>query len=375
MLEIAEKLVQDGNAVKFSSSGEVADFIEARGYECNRLPLVDVKYVGDGGVSLRASMAGSPQVLARTYRQLYLELGNMKRFGADVVLSDSSASTVFAARSLKIRVYTILNQLNLAAPNSSRRVGATILSGGMTATLSKIWELSDEILIPDLPPPYTISESSLLSGPYRNIRYVGFLHGSELTRRDSTSEAFASDPRLKIFWQVSGPPQTRASMVKAGAAAAKALAGSYVFAVAEGNPAGTRSPEAYKWGWRFGWCDSPQAYLEACDVLVSRAGHGTIARAIAASKPSLLVPIPNQTEQAGNASKAAKLGVAIAIAQERLGVESLRIAVDALRREPYLSRVKGVGRIAARFDAAKTIVDLVEGKETAPGRSTQVSAS
>lgn len=363
MLEIANLLKANGSKVRFSSSGEVADFIEALGYECNKLPLADVKYGEDGGMSLRATMIGSPQVLARTYRQLYLELGNMKRFKPDVVLSDSSVATVFAAWSLKIRVYTILNQLNLAAPDTSRKVGAALISGGTTAGLSKIWERSDAILIPDLPPPYTISESSLWGGDHKNVRYIGFLHGSELAQSDSTSAAFAHDPRPKIFWQVSGPPQTRSFLVRAGEATAKALGRNYVFVLTEGNPAGGRSPSSYVWGWRFGWCDSPQAYLEACDVLVSRAGHGTIARAIAAGKPSLLVPIPNQTEQAGNAAKAARLGVAVTIPQAKLNLESVRNAVEALRREPYTTRVRSIAKVAARFDATRTIVSLVEGRE------------
>ncbi|MDG6901750.1 MAG: hypothetical protein JRM80_07290 [Nitrososphaerota archaeon] len=371
MLEIAAQLVQDGNVVRFSSSGEVADYIRARSYECNKLPLADVKYGEDGGMSLKATMVGSPQILGRTYRQLYMELGNIKRFRPDVVLSDSSVATVFAARTLKIKVYTIINQLNLAAPKTSRKVGAAILSGGTTAGLSKIWELSDSILIPDLPPPYTISEASLWGGGYRNVRYVGFLHGNEGAQQDATSAAFESDPRPKVFWQVSGPPQTRAVMVKAGEAIARALGEHYVFVITEGNPAGARSPASYKWGWRFGWCDSPQAYLDACDVLVSRAGHGSIARAITASKPSLLVPIPNQTEQAGNAAKASKLGVSITIPQEKLGIASVRTAVEALRSGPYLSRVRSMGRIAARFDATKTIVSLVEGKEVSDGASTR----
>lgn len=375
MLEIADLLVEGGNEVRFSSSGEVVDFIEARGYACNRLPLADVKYGEGGEMSLRATMVGSPQILARTYRQLYLELGNMKKFEPDVVLSDSSVATVFAAWSLKIRVYTIINQLNLAAPNTSRRVGASILSGGTTAGLSKIWDRSDAIIVPDLPPPYTLSESSLWGGNRKNVRYVGFLHGSESARYDTTSRAFASDPRPKVFWQVSGPPQTRASMVRAGEGAARALGGGYVFVITEGNPAGNRSPASYSWGWKFGWCDAPEAYLETCDVLVSRAGHGSIARAISASKPSLLVPIPNQTEQLGNAAKAARLGIAISIPQVKLSVEGLRAAFEALRREPYTSRVRGIARIAAGYNAVKTIVGLAEGTEETSGRQVRAASS
>ena len=147
-------------------------------------------------------------------------------------------------------------------------------------------------------------------------------------------------------------------------AIAKALGGSYVFVITEGNPAGERTPTSYKWGWRFGWCDAPQAYLEACNVVVTRAGHGSIARAIATAKPSLIVPIPNQTEQAGNAAKAARLGVALTMPQEKLNADSVRNAVEALRREPYSSNVRSMARIAARFDATKTIVNIVEGRET-----------
>lgn len=363
MLEIADRLRGNGDVVRFSSSGEVADYVEARGYECNRLPLADVKYSEDGGMSLRATVAGSPQILARTYRQLYLEMGNLKRFQPDVVLSDSSVSTVFAARTLKIMVYTIINQLNLAAPATSRRVGASLLSGGTTAGLAKVWEMSDAILVPDLPPPYTISESSLSSGVARKVRYIGFLRGKEEANNDSTSRAFAADPRPKLFWQVSGPPQTRGPLVRAALTIASALSGAYAFVISEGNPAGARSAASFEWGWRFGWCDSTETFLRECDVFVSRAGHGSIAKAIAASKPSLLIPIPQQTEQAGNAAKATKLGVAISIPQERLSVESFRKAVEALCREPYLSKARRLGRIAASLDATSAIVNLVEGKK------------
>ncbi|MDV3243998.1 MAG: hypothetical protein LYZ66_02335, partial [Nitrososphaerales archaeon] len=139
------------------------------------------------------------------------------------------------------------------------------------------------------------------------------------------------------------------------------LSSDYCFVLTEGNPAGSRVPIRFKGGWKYGWCDASQAYFDSSDVVVARAGHGTIARAVTSSKPSLLVPISNQTEQAGNAAKAAKLGVSISIRQEGLNVESFRKAVEALRREPYVSRAIRLGKIARSYDARKTIVGLVEG--------------
>lgn len=361
MLEVAGLLKARGSIVRFSSSGEVAEFIERRGYECNKLPLADVQYGENGGMSLKATMAVSPRILARSYRQLYLELGNLKKFQPDVVLSDSALSTVFAARSLKVKVYTILNQLSLSARTSYAGVGTSLLSGGTSAGVVRIWEMSDQILLPDLPPPYTISESTLWSGKARNVRYIGFLIGSDGGQGDRLAAAFAAEPRPKVFFQVSGPPQTRGPFLKAAQAIASALSGVYAFVLTEGDPAGSRTPVRFKGGWKYGWCETSQAYFNSCDVVVSRAGHGTIARAIASSRPSLLVPIPNQTEQEGNAAKASRLGVSVAIRQDSLSVESFRKAVEALRREPYKSRAAQLGKIARSYDAAKTIVGLIEG--------------
>ncbi len=359
MLEVADLLRANGVLVRFSSSGEVVDFIERRGYRCNRLPLADVQYGENGAMSLRATMAESPKILARTYRQVYLEVGNLKGFQPDLVLSDSAVSTVFAARSLKLRVCTILNQLNLSAPASNAGVGVALLSGGTTAGMGKIWEMSEVILLPDLPPPYTISESSLWTGKAKNVRYIGFLAGSEVGKGDPVSSAFQADPRPKVFWQVSGPPQTRGPFTRAAKAVASALSGVYVFVLTEGDPAASRVPYRIKGGWAYGWCDASQAYFDHCDVVVSRAGHGTIARAITASKPSLLVPIKNQSEQEGNAAKAAKLGVSISVKQENLTVDSFKRAVEALRKEPYVSRAARLGKIARSYDAKGAIVSLV----------------
>jgi UDP:flavonoid glycosyltransferase YjiC (YdhE family) len=369
MLEIADLLRRTGDIVRFSSSGEVADYIEARGYSCNRLPLADVKYAGNGEMSLKATVAGSPAILARTYRQLYLELGNLKQFQPDVVLSDSSISTVFAARTLKVRVYAVLNQLSLSASATGGGVGTSLLSGGTSAGVVKIWEMSDAILISDLPPPFTISEANLWNSKVKNARYIGFLISSDSTQGDSLAASFASDRRPKIFWQVSGPPETRGPFIRAAEAIAAELSGAYALVLTEGDPTGSRTPVRIKGGWKYGWCDCSGAFFSSCDVVVARAGQGTIARAITHSKPSLLVPIPKQTEQEGNAAKAAKLGVSIPIRQGRLTIDSFRQAVEALRREPHLSRARSMEKIAARFDAKKAIVDLLRGNAS---RATEV---
>lgn len=234
-----------------------------------------------------------------------------------------------------------------------------MLSGGTSAGVGRIWEMSDAILFPDLPPPYTISESNLWNGKVKNARYIGFLTGSDYGKSDSVAASFAADPRPRVFWQVSGPPETRGPFIRAAEMIASELWNEYAFVLTKGDPAGSRAPVRFRGGWSYGWCDCSRAFFGSCDVVVARAGHGTIAKAITHSKPSLLVPIPNQTEQEGNAAKAAKLGISISMTQGRLGADSFRRAVEALRGETYVSGAKRIGKLASTYDARRTIVNLV----------------
>lgn len=359
MLPVAKELRSRGVRVRFSSSGEVAAFIEAEGFECNRLPLADVKYTPEGGVSMKQTVLTSSVILWRTWKQLGLELSNVMRFDPDVVLSDSLLPTVIAGRMLRKRTVTVLNQLRVEAAASSAGVPTRLLTEGTTASLRKLWGLSDSVLLPDLPPPYTISERNLWGGRVAKARYVGFITANEREGSDSTYEGFASDSRVKVFWQVSGPAMTRAPFIKAAVEVAAALADRYVFVISSGDPARSRDARPVNGGWLYGWCAIAQSYISKADVVVSRAGHGTIAQLITRAKPALLVPIPKQAEQEGNAAKAAKLGVAISMRQSEVAPKSVGEALGLLKRGSYSRQVTELSGIARSHDGCREIVRVV----------------
>ena len=68
--------------------------------------------------------------------------------------------------------------------------------------------------------------------------------------------------------------------------------------------------------------------FERADVIVSRAGHETIMKAISEGKPLVLIPPPNHTEQANNAKRAEELGVAVVLDQSRLDSQELGGAIS-----------------------------------------------
>lgn len=364
MLEIAGELTSRGVSVEFSSSGEVAALIKRRGYGCNRLPLADVRYSETGEFSLRGTLAASLSVLSRAYQQLGKELSNIGRFVPDVVLSDSSLPTVVAAKIHGLPAFTVLNQLNLTGPHEGGGAALRFFSLGISALMGKFWELSDEVLLPDLPPPYTISEKNIWGSGVGKTRYVGFLSTSGTCEPDAAALEFSADRRLKVFWQVSGPPNTRFSFLRRALECAESLADEYAFVVSGGSPTSEHSALRIPGGWFYGWCDIADLYFRSCDLVVSRAGHGTIGKTITNSKPSLIVPIPKQPEQEGNAQKAVRLGISLSLSQGDLSPAKVRKALGALRDPGHVAKLRQLGAWASGYDARAEIVRTVEAAAT-----------
>ncbi len=360
MLEIGGALTARGAKVEMSSSGEVAALIERRGYRCNSLPLADVRYSENGEFSLRGTLAAYPSIMARTYQQLGLELSNIGRFGADVVLSDSALSTVLASKILGLPTFTVLNQLNLTSSHDGGGTPSRLLSVGTSAGMGKLWELSDEVLLPDLPPPYTISEKNLWGSGVGKTRYVGFLTMSGTGKPDESSRRFSSDGRPKVFWQVSGPPKTRTAFLRKALECAAALSEKYAFVISGGSPTSSHEPVAVSGGWFYGWCEIAELYFKSCDLVVSRAGHGTIGQTIMSSKPSLLAPIRRQPEQEGNAEKAVRLGVSLSLDQESLNPKTVGGAVASLLGGGYAAKARKLGAWASGYNAREEIVKTIE---------------
>ncbi len=359
MLEVAGELRSRGTEVRFSSSGEVVSLIRSKGFECNPLPLADVRYSESGEFALRQTVLDGLPILSRAASQVRLEAGNMIRFGPDAALSDSSLATVAAGKLLGLPTFTVLNQLNLVAPHGAERMRSKVLGTGVSAVMGQLWGMSDEILLPDLPPPYTISERNLWGSRVGKTRYVGFLSPREEGPPDEASVEFASSAKTKVFWPISGPPSTRAGLVRAALACAKALEDEYEFAVTGGSPDSNHAAVRIPGGWFYGWCEVPGRYFASCDAVVSRAGHATISQAILSSKPSLLIPILKQPEQEGNADKASRLGVSMTLEQSRLDPRMLRESLEELTRGSFKERAEALGAMANGMDAKAAIAETL----------------
>jgi UDP-N-acetylglucosamine--N-acetylmuramyl-(pentapeptide) pyrophosphoryl-undecaprenol N-acetylglucosamine transferase len=114
--------------------------------------------------------------------------------------------------------------------------------------------------------------------------------------------------------------------------------------------------------------DMPGAFAQA-DLVVSRAGMGTVSELAAAGKPSILVPLPTASDQhqLRNAEAFEKAGAARLVPDAEMDGPRLVEEVTRLGREAglLLERMGQAARAFARPEAARKAADVLEG--FAPG--------
>jgi UDP-N-acetylglucosamine--N-acetylmuramyl-(pentapeptide) pyrophosphoryl-undecaprenol N-acetylglucosamine transferase len=108
--------------------------------------------------------------------------------------------------------------------------------------------------------------------------------------------------------------------------------------------------------------DDMAVRLAGCDLMICRAGAGTVSELCAAGVPALLVPLIVSTtaHQRDNAEYMARHGAAIHMPQSELSAQSLATLLAGLDR-PVLLQMARKARALARPRAAARVADQIEG--------------
>jgi UDP:flavonoid glycosyltransferase YjiC (YdhE family) len=259
----------------------------------------------------------------------------------------------------------MLNQFAIAFPPRFRSEVGKFYERVAGDGLGLMWGASDQVLMTDLPPPYTIGEANLLvSDMARIVKFVGFTAPASKPEQGSVEKARRAlefDSRPVVFCQVSGPDATKQKFVSVLREAAADLAGQFNLVISLGYTGGSPEPKKLaKGGWLFEWCPVKDELFSLANLLVARAGHSTIGQCINAGKPAVLVPIYNHPEQIGNAMKFASLGLGLAIKSEKLTKENFVESVESCLRNPrFESNVQGIQRISAMYNGIEKCAELI----------------
>ncbi len=346
---IARELTKQGHEVVFSTYLDGLEYARSNGFRLMKSYAIGFRVKEDGTVDfkLTAATSGFSLGVRRFLRQMTQEIRNLQRFRPDIVLSDSRVSSLLAAKLMGIPSILLLNQyrVDIVRRPSAQRIGildrifffvANLSWIFLRTLLGGVWARSDRILIPDFPPPHTISASNLtIPSRYRSkVELIGPIVPEGPERLPSGLHlkrqlGFEATKPL-VYAAISGPKVERTFLADILERECAKIADRYNIVLSRGDPEGVRVPVKKGSLTVFGWIDHQISYLKACDILISRAGHGTITKAIAFGKPVILIPIPDHTEQYGNARQVQALGFGRMIEQSELSAAKLQAAIDAL---------------------------------------------
>jgi UDP-N-acetylglucosamine--N-acetylmuramyl-(pentapeptide) pyrophosphoryl-undecaprenol N-acetylglucosamine transferase len=368
LLMVADYLRQEGINIQFSSYGEAASYVSMLGYKCATVSPVEFAWSMEGGFSVKDSIANIPVWFANFSRQVNQETRNMLGCNPDIVVSDSRLSPLMAARLLKVPSVVVLNQIRLLlSPRLRDLVASRIFENLVAEFLGSMWAMAERVLVPDLPPPYTLSAHNVwhIGSASRKLEYVGFASPRPQTNREQvikTTNMLGLDrSRPLVFVHISGPVQTRPALLKVAVETAKRLDPKIQFVISAGKPGGISYPRRIgRLSWYYEWCPVRDEIFAASDLLVLRGGHVALSQAIQFGKPVVTVPIENHGEQLGNCAKMEELGAGVMLHPKRLRSDQLADAIEkVLGDSHYNKKATELQRLAERLNGIDNVVKIV----------------
>jgi UDP-N-acetylglucosamine--N-acetylmuramyl-(pentapeptide) pyrophosphoryl-undecaprenol N-acetylglucosamine transferase len=369
LVMVAEHLRETGVDVRFSSYGEAASYVSLKGYKCVTVAPVEFAWSMEGGFSVKNSLANIPLWFANFSRQVNQETRHMTACNPDIVVSDSRLSPLVAARLLRVPSIVILNQVKLLLSPRLRKLAISRIFESMVGeVLGSLWTLADHILVPDLPPPYTIAAHNVwdVGSAARKVEYIGFASPKPHVSKDQIDKVLS---RLGfdrnhpiVFIHISGPEQTRHAMIKVALASAKILDSRIQIVISEGNPKGESEPRRLGGsGWYYEWCPVRDEVFAMSDLVVLRGGHVALSQAIRFGKPVISIPIENHGEQLGNSAKVAELGMGVMLRPKGLNPEQLASTISkVLGSAEYKERVLELQKVAEKLSGIDSAVQIVK---------------
>jgi UDP:flavonoid glycosyltransferase YjiC (YdhE family) len=361
---------RDGNTeVFFTTYKDALSYLRLAGLPTLEVPAIDFQVKPDGTVDFRRTAFNpGPFVASFSFlKQIAREIEIMKALKPDVLVSDSRASAIVAAKMLGIQTLCILNQFQVVIPRRTHYLRLAKFTDAMSlAILGKIWTSSTEVLIPDFPPPATISSANLrMPENFRKkTRFIGPIlpvHSEELPDKTTILRKYDLDPdRQLIFAPISGPMKEKAYLMHILTKIFSSLPEDYQIVMTLGRPGSESKPVQNGNLTIFNWTPNRFEYLKASDIVISRAGHGTLMQTICYNKPAILIPTPSHTEQINNAKRGEELGVAMVIDQEKLTKENLHNMVEKIIQERDGFFKNKVLKQLTEFDGLKEAIEATE---------------
>jgi UDP-N-acetylglucosamine--N-acetylmuramyl-(pentapeptide) pyrophosphoryl-undecaprenol N-acetylglucosamine transferase len=373
IMPIAHEFTKRNARVMFSTYTDGIPFVEREGFPLFKAPPIKFQVKPDGSVDLKRTLVDPGPFVApiTLLKQINAELRSLGKFNPDVVISDSRLSTLIAARILEIPRICILNEFQVIIPRRRRLLRAARFADYISlALIGEMWINGNTVLIPDFPPPYTISEGNLnIPKSYkRRVRLIGPIlptRPDELEDEKTVREKLCLRTGKRIiFVPISGPSEQKPFLTAILSKILPAFPDSYEVIVSFGRPGKTEAPKRIGNVMMYEWLPNRFEYLKACDLMIARAGHGTMTQCMCYGKPMILIPAPGQTEQITNAKQAQAIGVAEIIPQNQLNLERLLTTVKKVFETTMPKKAAHVAKDVSQYNGLEKVMEITTAKGT-----------
>lgn len=359
MEALANELIKRGYEVFFSSY--------SLGYEylCEKFdsrivlksPGLELMFREDGTFDFHNLMSrrGIPS-LFKFIAQIGKEIAHLINVKPNLVISDSRLSTIIASWILRIPSIVVINQVRVVIPRARPMGKLTkfikwFAERVFMEVLLYFWRRGKLIVIPDYPPPYTISRDNILGiRQLSNMRLIGPLINSFPEKRSLVSGY--------IVTILSGSLPERLFAHKSLLPALIKLSEKY------------RVIEIIGLGghWKinknnltiFGRVNDVRRFLEKAEIVILTGGQTAIAEVLKAGVPMILVPPKGHTEKVNNSKSIVKLGIGKLIFMHEVEDKLLNAVEDISRSEVYKRKAKFLANRLKVFDGICELINIGE---------------
>lgn len=347
-INIARELINRGHEVFLSSYGDGLGYV-AR--ESPDIPLViggkkvAWKMREDGSPDIRGTLTRLPLYALRFFGHIKGELENIEAVSPDVVISDSRISTIIAARSLGFPLSVIVNQPRIL-------LDSPLLQKGTTRLMGTAWNLSNSVIMADLPPPYTISRAHTEDLPkslYDRLEFVG-----PIVRRVKRADG----GKRKVLVLISGPLHERIPLINSLIPMIRESKEKDVEFIISLGDAGSSYVERGENYVIYGWLQDKWEMLRRSDLVVCRGGHTTISEAILSGIPLICIPVPGHSEKLENSKSVERIGAGLVLEQNKINL-FFKYVKTILENPEYYKKTDEIARRFSCWDSIDRAIGII----------------
>ena len=365
-VQIARALKEKGWSLTISSYGEGLEYLRRSGLNAYRVPGISYGVLHEGKVSIKMTIFKNILLPVRILEQASYEFSLIDR-DVDVVISDTRASTVIAAKMLGKPVLTILNQFNIRILYPKYRWVIESLEAA-SHLIGWIWLRSDRILVADYPPPLTISKRNLIfpedTKLEKKVKYIGpIIENSirELPEDEYLRNKYGVGLQGKpvILFKATGPAYERKVLVDKMIPLLRKLNREFEIVITLG---GLRIDFQNKHGDLkiYEWVDDPLELVKIADLVITRAGQTTLAKILALGKPVIMIPIPGHAEQNWNAISVEENNAGVKLDEENISEETLRKTINHVLDSNYYKMASHYSLVFRSLNPLNLILDEIQ---------------